>query len=178
MIPPTRLSTLRLLLRQPVAEDAKTIFSTYAQDLSVVRYLIWKPHQTIEETRKFLDYTARSWRDGSEFTWAVTLKTTRQLIGMIGLRIPDCRADFGYVFARKYWGHGYATEAVKCIVDWASAQPGIHRIWAVCDAENTASARVLEKAGLEYEGTLRRWVILPNLSPIPRNCKCYAKVTA
>ena len=50
------------------------------------------------------------------------------------------------------------------------------RIGAVCDVENRASARVMEKAGLEREGILRRWIIHPNVGFEPRDCFSYAMV--
>jgi ribosomal-protein-alanine N-acetyltransferase len=49
-------------------------------------------------------------------------------------------------------------------------------VWAVCDVDNLASARVLEKAGMGREGRLRRWVLHPNVSAAPRDCWCYAHV--
>jgi ribosomal-protein-alanine N-acetyltransferase len=48
-------------------------------------------------------------------------------------------------------------------------------VWAVCDVENVASARVLEKAGLLWEGTLRRYILHPNVSPEPRDAHLYAR---
>jgi RimJ/RimL family protein N-acetyltransferase len=68
------------------------------------------------------------------------------------------------------------TEAATSIVDWAIAQPQIFRVWAFCDVENAASARVLEKLGMKYEGILRRWLAHTNISADPRDCLCYAKV--
>ena len=67
-------------------------------------------------------------------------------------------------------------EAVTGLVQWALAQPEIFRVWAVCDAENVASARLLESVGMQREGTLRRWILHPNVSDSPRDCLCYAVV--
>jgi hypothetical protein len=50
------------------------------------------------------------------------------------------------------------------------------RVWAVCDSTHLASVRVLEKAGLEREGILRRFIVHPNISPEPRDCFCYSRV--
>ena len=58
------------------------------------------------------------------------------------------------------------------------ANPSIWRVQAFCDVENRASVRVLEKSGLTLEGTLRRYMVLPNLGDIPRDLCCYAKVRA
>lgn len=95
-------------------------------------------------------------------------------IGMIELRMQGHRAEIGYVLARSYWGRGYMTEAARAVVYWALSQTGVFRVWAVCDVENVASARVLEKLGMRREGTLSRWIIHPNISEQPRDCYCYA----
>ena len=84
--------------------------------------------------------------------------------------------QFGYCLARDAWGQGYATEAAGAFIAAALDIPTLWRIQAYCDVENCASARVLEKIGLEREGTLRRYMVLPNLSNEPRDVHCYAKV--
>ncbi|HEV2121292.1 MAG TPA: GNAT family protein, partial [Chloroflexota bacterium] len=61
-------------------------------------------------------------------------------------------------------------------VAWALSEPSVHRVWATCDVENTASRRVLEKLGFELEGTLRRWAVHPNISPMPRDSHCYSRI--
>lgn len=86
--------------------------------------------------------------------------------------------QFGYCLARDAWGRGYATEAAKAFVETVFANPAIYRIQAFCDIENTASARVLEKIGLSHEGTLRRYMVLPNMGEAPRDMHCYAKIKA
>jgi len=67
-------------------------------------------------------------------------------------------------------------EAAQAVVEWALAQPSIYRVWAVCDVDNLASARVLEKIGMQREGLLHRHIIHPNISAAPRDCWCFAKV--
>ena len=71
---------------------------------------------------------------------------------------------------------GQAGRALGALVDRALEQPGIWRAWAFCDAENPASARVMEKAGMSFEGRLRRWHVAPNVSSEPRDCLAYAMV--
>ena len=82
--------------------------------------------------------------------------------------------SLGYVLGREYWGQGYMTEAVKGIIAWALRQKDIYRIWAVSDVDNIGSARVMEKAGMQREGILRRWSVHPNISEEPRDSYCYA----
>ena len=174
--PPEVYETPRLILRIPRMDDAKAIFESYAQDEEVTRYLLWRPHKTINDTTAFLHYAFDGWQHGTEYTWAITLKQERSLIGMIGLRISIPKADFGYVLAKRYWNKGYMTEAAGSIVDWAIAQPEIYRVWALCDVDNLSSARVLEKLGLQKEGVLRRWLSHMNVSSEPRDCNCYSRV--
>jgi ribosomal-protein-alanine N-acetyltransferase len=176
MKPPEFIETSRLILRLPQMADAGAIFTGYAQDLEVVKYLTWRPHPDIETTRAFLQRCIQGWESGSAFPWVIVLKENQKLVGMIEMHINDYRADLGYGLARSFWGRGFATEAVKAIVDWALAQASIFRVWAVCDVENLASARVLEKAGLQREGLLRRYILHPNISREPRDVYCYAKV--
>ena len=61
-------------------------------------------------------------------------------------------------------------------MDYAFENPCMYRVWAVCDVDNVASARVLEKAGMSFEGILRRYQIHPNIGPEPRDARCYARM--
>ena len=173
---PEILHTDRLTLRRPVTSDATAIFEGYAQDAEVVRYLMWRPHASIEDTRAYLAVVQARWDDGNELTWAITRRSEDRLIGMIAARPRGFKCDLGYVLARAYWGNGYVAEAGRAVVDLALADPAMYRVWAVCDVENHASARVMEKLGMQREGVLRRWVVHPNLSPEPRDSLCYARV--
>ena len=128
--PPEVYETPRLILRIPRMDDAKAIFESYAQDEEVTRYLLWRPHKTINDTTAFLHYAFDGWQHGTEYTWAITLKQERSLIGMIGLRISIPKADFGYVLAKRYWNKGYMTEAVQRLVEWAFTHETCERVTA------------------------------------------------
>lgn len=174
MEPPLTFETQRLSLRQPVTEDAALIFNQYAQDPEVTKYTSWQPHQSIEETQQFLQRSISGWTDSSAFPYVLICKKDVQLIGMASIRINNFKADLGYVLTKSKWGKGYMSEAVQVLIDWALKQDEIYRIWAVCDIENPASARVMEKVGMQREGILKRWIIHPNISKEPRDCYCYA----
>ena len=68
------------------------------------------------------------------------------------------------------------TEALTRVAGWAMQQKGIRHISTVCDVENPASAHVMERARLEREGVLRRWIIHPNVGSEPHDCFSYAMV--
>jgi [ribosomal protein S5]-alanine N-acetyltransferase len=88
----------------------------------------------------------------------VVLRETGRVIGGVGLRVsrPEHFAgDMGYTFNPEYWGKGYGTEAAAAMLTFGLVELNLHRIYATCDPENRASARVMEKIGMRYEGRLR-----------------------
>jgi ribosomal-protein-alanine N-acetyltransferase len=170
------LQTPRLVLRYPRVEDSAAVFGGYASDPEVTRYMVWKPNESLEQTEQFMRARVEANVRGQSFAWALTRRGGDDtLIGMIELRPNDFKADVGYVLSRPHWGKGLMTEALCAVMDFAFSLPGIYRVWATCDVDNIGSARVMEKAGMLYEGTLRRNIIHPNISDEPRDVRCYAK---
>lgn len=176
MKPRETLETERLTLRKPRMDDASVIFERYAQDPEVTRYLVWQPHKSIQETEQFLLACGQLWQTGKDFSYAITLKNDDNPIGMFSLHPMNIKIEVGYALACPYWGKGYMSEILRAVVGWAFEQPDIYRVQAFCDAENIASARVMEKAGMTREGLLRRYVLHPNISDEPRNVFIYAIV--
>jgi len=164
------------MLRMPSVADAVAIFTSYAQDTEVLRYLTWQPHKHIQETEGFLSECVAAWGGDTRFPYIITLKESGETIGMIEIRVNGFKADVGYVLSRLHWGKGMAAEALRNLVEWALMQKSIYRVWALCDVDNLASARVLEKVGMRREGIFRRQIIHPNISAEPRDCYCYAAV--
>jgi RimJ/RimL family protein N-acetyltransferase len=93
---------------------------------------------------------------------------------MIDLRPNQHGANIGYVLAKEYSRQGIMTEAARCVVDYALAQPALYRVQAFCDVDNVGSARTLERIGMRREGILRRYIIHPAVSNEPRDCFLYA----
>ncbi len=176
MRPPEVIETVRLMLRPPAAADAKAIFDSFGQDWEVTRFLTWRPHENVQRAEKFVERCIAAWQNNAPFPWVIVLKGEDKLVGIIELRPESFKVEVGYALASAYWRRGIMTEAVHRITNWALSQPEIYRVWAVCDVENVASARVLEKAGMTREGILRRYIIHPNVSDEPRDCYCYAAV--
>lgn len=169
-----RFETSRLTLRPVEAGDADAVFEGYAQDPDVSRFLIWHPHRNIAETIAFM---ADCLEAVSSRTYAIIENKSGRLIGCFDVRREAThRIGFGYVLARPWWGTGLMTEALSEVTAWSLRQEGVWRVGAVCDVENLASARVMEKVGLVREGVLRRWLVHPNLGLEPRDCFSYALV--
>lgn len=173
--PPRTITTERLRMRPPNVEDAQRVFEEYAQDPEVTRYVGWRPHTRPEETQIYVRQAIVAWRDGKGHrSWIMELRQSGALVGMIGSTREAFMASVGYVIGRRFWNRGLATEALRAVCDAALADPGIYRVWAWADVENAASARVMEKAGMQFEGVLRRFSLHPTRSAEPRDCRCYA----
>jgi ribosomal-protein-alanine N-acetyltransferase len=176
MKPPETFETARVLARKPRAEDAPAVFAAYASDPEVTRYLSWKSYAKVEPLAEFLRGQARVWETGGgHFSWLLCLRDTDVPIGSIGCSLEGGKMLCGYVLAKRFWGQGLMTEALRWLVDWAIAQPEIFRAYAFCDLENPTSARVMEKAGMTREGILRRWHVCPSIGPDLRDCIICAK---
>lgn len=173
--PPERFETARLRLRRPALTDAPDVFE-YASDPEVTRYLAFTTHRVLGTVEEFLRTLDTAAEQGWRYAWAITETGSDRLIGMLEVRIDSAKAEVGYVLGKRYWGRGYMAEALRPVVEWTLRQDSIHRVWAVCDAENRGSARVLEKVGMTREGTLRSWAVSPNISSAPRDHFCYAIV--
>jgi [ribosomal protein S5]-alanine N-acetyltransferase len=171
---PERIETDRLVLRTPRVDDASTVFAGWAQDKEVTRYLTWRPHQRIEHTKQFVQSCLTVWGQETRFPYMITIKENDEVIGMIDPRIEEPKMGIGYVAARDHWGKGYVTEATRTIIEWAFQQSPIYRVYATTDVENVASRRVLEKAGMQCEGILQKYIIHPNISDVPRDSYMYA----
>jgi ribosomal-protein-alanine N-acetyltransferase len=171
---PDGFQTERLTLRPITADDAQPIFNGYAQDPNVTRFLTWRPHRSLDDTNA---YVQRCMGAASSRTYVLMGRQNGALMGAFDLRQERPHAlGYGYVLARPAWGQGLMTEALREVSRWALLQPDIWRIGDCCDVENRASARVMEKAGMTFEGIARRWTMHPNLGAEPRDCFIYAKV--
>ncbi len=152
------LTTERLIFREFSESDWSAILAYQSHPL-YLRYYEWT-HRTEEDVREFvqmfLDHQQQVPR--IKFQLAVVLKVTGELIGNCGIRLKSAdahEADIGYELNPEYWGQGYATEAARAIVQFGFTRFRLHRIWSWCIADNTGSARVLEKLGMRQEGRLR-----------------------
>jgi len=174
---PERFETLRLILRRPRPEDAEAIFARYASDSRVTRLMSWPRHKSVAATREFLEFSDLEWARWPAGPYLVESRADGQLLGSTGFAFETpYRAATGYVFAKDAWGKGYATEALRAVVEIARGI-GVVRLYALCHIENTPSWRVLEKCDFVREGVLRCHSEFPNLSPgEPCDVFCYALV--
>jgi len=152
------LTTTRLLLREFRESDWQAVLE-YQRDPLYLRYNPWM-HRTEADARNFVRMCI-AWQEEqprTKFQFAIILKEQARLIGNCGIRMRNLdahEADIGYELDSRYWGQGYATEAARALLGFGFGELRLHRIWAYCIAENVASARVLERIGMQREGRLR-----------------------
>ncbi len=147
------LTTSRLLLRPFVLEDAPALFS-WASDTEVTRFLRFAAHSDIEESRKVITRWIEESRRPPFFHWAIVRRSDDRTIGSIGLEIQslhDNRGEAGYCIAKHAWNQGYATESLTAVLDFGLERAGFHRIEACHSVANTASGKVMRKAGMLLE---------------------------
>lgn len=171
---PATIQTSRLTLRPPRMEDAESVFSAYAQDSEVARYMVWTPHASPETTREFIGNCIAQWNAGAALPYVITSRTDQQLLGMLEARPRGHIVNIGYVLRHTHWGQGLMVEAIRAFTAVALGLPGIFRVEATCDVDNRPSARALEKSGFQQEGRLRHHTRHPNISSEPRDCFIYA----
>ena len=174
---PEYIETERLILRRPLPADAEALFTRYTSDPDVTRYLGWPRHQSIEQTRAFLEFSDSSWANWPGGPYVIESRASGDILGGTGFGFETPHlAVVGYVLARDAWGYGYSTEALKALVG-VSPEIGIRRLYACCHPAHKASARVLEKCGFVLEGTLQRPSAFPNIDNAgPNDVLCYARV--
>jgi len=149
------IHTPRLTLRDFHASDFDAVFA-YASDPEVTRFMFYGPRDQAE-THDYLQHMLQSQTELPRLIWEIAVVRTAdgQLIGACDLTLEGAfEADLGYILTRSAWGQGYATEIARTLLHVGFTQLGLQRIFALCDIHHLASARVLEKAGLQRETTL------------------------
>ena len=148
------LETEHLVLRELRETDREDIFNNINHDKEVLKYYLDNYHEDIASfsLEKTLDWC----RKAERYYLAIVLKDTGEVIGTInqcsGINRYFNNIEIGYALGSKYWNKGYGTEALKAFITFLFGK-GIHKVYCGCIKENTASSKVMLKAGMKYEGT-------------------------
>jgi ribosomal-protein-alanine N-acetyltransferase len=169
------LATPRLVLRALRASDLDDLFD-YASDPEIDRFTPWEHYTSKDKARENLLELLADYEKYGLGAWGIEHGTDRRLIGIANFSRPhpiNRRVEMGYTIARGYWGQGLATEAVQALLRFGFDQMHLVRIEAVVLPDHLASARVLQKAGLQLEGLLRSYQVWRGE---PRDLHMYAAV--
>lgn len=146
---PTRIVTTRLVLATPAAADIPAI-ARHCNNANLHRWMSRLPFPYREADARFF---VEEIVPGPE-EYCLAIHHQDELVGVVGLHLVDGLApELGYWLGEPHWGHGFATEAARAIVDAARAA-GVARLRSRALAENTASRHVLEKTGFIQTGTI------------------------
>jgi len=152
------LNTERLVLRRIDASDAQGVFE-YARHPEVAKYMTWEAHKSIDDSKGFINWTLERYEKDEAGEWGIELKETQKIIGAMGfvhLDLHNSFGEIGYALSKDYWGRGIMTEALKRLIKFSFEEMKLNRIEATHAIENEASGRVMQKAGMTYEGLLRQ----------------------
>jgi len=152
-----RLETERLILRRFEDSDAEGMYNNWATDSNTCKYLSWDVHENLELTKTIIETWVKEYETGS-YNWVVELKDTNEIIGSISavkVNKKHSNVELGYCYGSKYWGKGYASEALRCVIEFFINVCNIHLVEAFYISGNPASGRVMEKAGMKRDAILR-----------------------
>jgi RimJ/RimL family protein N-acetyltransferase len=156
-LPTPTLHTPRLRLRPFTSADADALYALHSS-ADVLRYWNAPPWTERARAERFLAACRQMEEEGSGARLAMDRVSDSSFVGWCSFTRwnPDYRsASLGYCLGEAAWGHGYATEAARSVLQWAFDTLDLNRVQAEADTRNVASARVLEKLGFVLEGTLR-----------------------
>jgi len=155
------LETSRLKLTQLSKDDGEALFSVFSEE-DVIKFYDIEVHESQEQSLKLIEFFNSRFFDETGIRWAIRLKETNQLIGTCGFNSWNQKmknAGIGYELSSKYWGLGYATEALTQIINSAFSNElpfgELYRIQGDTMVGNKASESVLIKLGFRQEGIRR-----------------------
>ncbi len=169
LVMPESFNTERMVASRLRHEDAEEIFYTYASKPEATKYVSWPTHSSMEDTRRFLQYTRSGWNAGLDYGYSLRIAGHR-LVGSCGAVNNNGSIQFGYILSPSQWGKGLATEACRKLMEILSSLRGVQSIGTFVDAENTASARVLLKSGLTEIERRVRWFRFVNQGNQQKDC--------
>jgi ribosomal-protein-alanine N-acetyltransferase len=140
------LETERLVLRKFEQDDLKDILAW--EEISNGR-------NAKVEAQKFLEYCFGEYRAGGAGPWGMQLKATGAMVGNCGfphLIFEELCGEVNYYVDQRHRGQGLAPEAVKALLKFGFQEIGLARIQARCEPDNFGSERVMQKAGMKFEG--------------------------
>jgi len=154
-------SSDRLILRPFTLADAPDV-RRLVGDWDITSTTLYIPHPyEYWMTEEWLGAARdRQFESGKQVNFAITLKSNWTLVGGISMDInrTDEHGELGYYIGKPYWNYSYATEATQALIKYSFDVLRLRRVFAAHFTRNPASGRVMQKAGMSYEGCLRQHV--------------------
>lgn len=148
--------TTDLLALRPFTRDDAPDVSRLAGEWDVAKTTALMPHPYPPgAAENWIATHAALWEAGEDYTLAICSKSSGELLGAISLRVDEGReGNLGYWVGKPYWGKGYATEAVRCMLALAFDHLQLPKVWAIHLATNGASGKVMANNGMRHAARL------------------------
>jgi RimJ/RimL family protein N-acetyltransferase len=152
------LTTPRLSLRAWSEGDAEALFAIL-QEKDILRYFPNPAARALERVQRYIGHQLNHWQAHGYGHWAVASQETGEVLGWVGLEyLEDVReTEVAYLLTTRAWGMGLATEAAQASVRFGFEQAGLQKLIGLVDPENIASARVLQKCGMNLHQRVALW---------------------
>jgi RimJ/RimL family protein N-acetyltransferase len=152
---PPVLETDRLMLRQWAAADLEP-FCALCSDPRVMQFVGNGQPWSRQQAAAFIDRALAQSREHGYCQWALVHKEAGAVIGFCGFVPAERGAEIGWRLASDYWGHGLATEAARAVIRYGFEKLRFERLLATVQTGNRASLRVMEKLGMQFDGSIVR----------------------
>lgn len=148
------LETERLLIRDLTLDDKQAVFN-YRSDAEANKFQSWIP-ETLEDVEQFIERNNKEFNQPeSWYQVLITEKDSKAVIGDIGIHFfgsENLQAELGITLNKDFQGRGYASEALKGVINFLFSDLKKHRIMASIDPENIDSLKLMERIGFRKEG--------------------------
>jgi len=151
------LETNRLVLRQLTVDDSENWFKNLSDD-EVAVLIGMEPLENVEDSRSIINSFIGRYENKNGMAWAIIFKEDENFIGTCSYEKIDSHnlsGEIGYDLLKKYWGHGFMSEALSAIIDYGFESLGLNRIEAHTAAINQSSRNLLRRLGFFEEGIFR-----------------------
>lgn len=155
----TELHTERLHLRKMQISDSPSLFKIWS-DPEVTRFMNIDCFTDENQAKDMINLLDELSQDNKTIRFSIIETDSNEIIGSCGydsLDFENAKAVIGFDIARAFWGKGYASEAIRSLLDYAFSALKLNRIEAQLEPENVNSIKVLQKLNFTFEGTLRQY---------------------
>lgn len=159
------LKTRRLCLRQYKTTDARELFLYFGRNADMYKFSGWNPYATEEMAQNTVRHFIDSYEDNRFYGWAIEFNN--ELIGTVGAYdyTPDSNSiEIGISIKEDFWGNGFATETLVCVLNYLTNDEKIKTVTAWCASENIGSVKAMEKAGMKKAGIEKNAILVDGIT--------------
>ncbi|MNI08161.1 putative ribosomal N-acetyltransferase YdaF [compost metagenome] len=154
----TDLYTERLHLRKMKVSDSSSLYKIWS-DPAVTKFMNVSCFTNENQAIDMINLLENLYHENKAIRFSIILMESNEIIGSCGynsLDFENAKAEIGYDIAKSFWGRGYASEAIRSLLDYAFSTLNLNRIEAKVEPGNANSIKLLQKLDFTFEGSLRQ----------------------